>query len=637
MRGVHAHNRPVERARAGERCALNLAGSFPEGGEPGRGDWVIDPALHQPVGRIDLGDHRVARRAGAAARRAAGAFASRHRGRGRPARGARRAAPSRRARAALCSSISNSRSARCGATARSSATMRRGTRWPAGGWSIRRRRGAAARGRSGWRRSRRWPNPMPATRWSGWSRRPASSRWRRSRWPATCRSREVEALAEAAGFRRFGPATPRSRSARAAGAARRDASRRRWPNGTAPSPTRSGRPAAALFARLRGQAPEAALDAALADLIGGRAGWCATARLLRLPSHEPRLNREDERLWERVRPLLAADGLRPPRVRELAAGAGLEPEKLTRFLRRVERFGRVAPVAPNRFFLPETVRELAELAAALADESPEGSFTAAAVQGPLRHRPQPDDRGARISRPDRRDPARRRGPRDRCAPPPSCSAECSMVCRRLDGVSGMQAGAASKAIGCLGRRSTNRVGVKVWTGSPSWFSVVMRILTIPWPGRDRDDRVSSTSISTRSSSPGRTGFSQFNSPPTPRMPPAGRKSLIRHSFIVSAAVCQPLAAKPLEQRVARRRVVEMKRLRVEFGRECGDRSGIDAQARRAVCLPGRDILEIQHFPSGRRRRSGQVEAHRHGRAGDDRDIAGRLVRHVETALDDGDA
>src|SRR4051812_30524818 len=30
VRGVHAHNRPVERTRAGERCALNLAGSFPE-------------------------------------------------------------------------------------------------------------------------------------------------------------------------------------------------------------------------------------------------------------------------------------------------------------------------------------------------------------------------------------------------------------------------------------------------------------------------------------------------------------------------------------------------------------------------------------------------------------------------------
>ncbi|MGE5269958.1 MAG: selenocysteine-specific translation elongation factor, partial [Thiohalocapsa sp.] len=54
VRGVHAHNRPVERAHAGDRVALNLAGTFPEGGEPGRGDWVIDPLLHKPVTRLDL-------------------------------------------------------------------------------------------------------------------------------------------------------------------------------------------------------------------------------------------------------------------------------------------------------------------------------------------------------------------------------------------------------------------------------------------------------------------------------------------------------------------------------------------------------------------------------------------------------
>src|SRR4051794_39723399 len=55
VRGIHAHNRPIERARAGERVALNIAGSFPEGGEVRRGDWVTDPSLHKPVGRIDLG------------------------------------------------------------------------------------------------------------------------------------------------------------------------------------------------------------------------------------------------------------------------------------------------------------------------------------------------------------------------------------------------------------------------------------------------------------------------------------------------------------------------------------------------------------------------------------------------------
>ena len=100
-----------------------------------------------------------------------------------------------------------------------------------------------------------------------------------------------------------------------------------------------------------------------------------------------------------MRPLLATDDLRPPRVRELAEELGLEPETLTRFLKRVERFGRVAPVAPNRYFLPETVVRLAELAGVLADEFPRAQLYRDGVQGPLRHRPQPGDRGAGIPRP----------------------------------------------------------------------------------------------------------------------------------------------------------------------------------------------------------------------------------------------
>src|SRR5260370_288607 len=56
---------------------------------------------------------------------------------------------------------------------------------------------------------------------------------------------------------------------------------------------------------------------------------------------------------------------------------GVEPQSLPRFLRRVGRVGRIAPVAPNGFFLPETIVRLADLAADLAAESPEQSFTAA--------------------------------------------------------------------------------------------------------------------------------------------------------------------------------------------------------------------------------------------------------------------
>ncbi|HEX4628391.1 MAG TPA: SelB C-terminal domain-containing protein, partial [Gemmatimonadales bacterium] len=132
----------------------------------------------------------------------------------------------------------------------------------------------------------------------------------------------------------------------------------------------------ALIMQLRGAAPEVALDAALAELAGmGRV--VRQGPIWRLPEHQPRLTRSDERLWERVRPLLAAADLRSPRIRELAAALGLQPEAVERFLSRAERLGRVARVADNRFFLPETLARLAEIACELADSSPEGTFTAA--------------------------------------------------------------------------------------------------------------------------------------------------------------------------------------------------------------------------------------------------------------------
>jgi selenocysteine-specific elongation factor len=190
---------------------------------------------------------------------------------------------------------------------------------------------------------------------------------------------EIEALADAGGFRRVGAGD----AAIALGGERLRqlgdaivAALAEWHRA---QPDMLGPTRGALFARLRGAAPEAALDAALTPLVAN-GNVVRDRAALRLPEHRPRLSGEDERLWRRIEPLLASDALRPPRVRELAAELGLEPEPLTRLLKRVERFGRVAAVAPNRFFLPETVVRLAEIAASLSAQSPEESFTAAAFK-----------------------------------------------------------------------------------------------------------------------------------------------------------------------------------------------------------------------------------------------------------------
>jgi selenocysteine-specific elongation factor len=144
-------------------------------------------------------------------------------------------------------------------------------------------------------------------------------------------------------------------------------------------PDALGMPRPALLRKLKSTAPEAALDAALAAAAAdGRI--VRDGAVLRLPAHRPRLTREDERLWQRVEPLLAAGVLRPPRLRELAGELGLEPEAAARLFKRFERFGRVAPVAANRYFLPETIARLADIARVLAEADPAGTFTAAAFK-----------------------------------------------------------------------------------------------------------------------------------------------------------------------------------------------------------------------------------------------------------------
>lgn len=53
VRSIHAQNEKAELGRAGDRCALNLAGDGIGRDAIARGDMVVDPVLHAPSGRID--------------------------------------------------------------------------------------------------------------------------------------------------------------------------------------------------------------------------------------------------------------------------------------------------------------------------------------------------------------------------------------------------------------------------------------------------------------------------------------------------------------------------------------------------------------------------------------------------------
>jgi selenocysteine-specific elongation factor len=53
VRGIHAQNRPSETGRAGQRCALNLTGTQLEKSDIHRGDWLLEAPIHMPVQRFD--------------------------------------------------------------------------------------------------------------------------------------------------------------------------------------------------------------------------------------------------------------------------------------------------------------------------------------------------------------------------------------------------------------------------------------------------------------------------------------------------------------------------------------------------------------------------------------------------------
>jgi selenocysteine-specific elongation factor len=98
---------------------------------------------------------------------------------------------------------------------------------------------------------------------------------------------------------------------------------------------------------------------------------------VRLPTHTRTMSAVDAALWRRIEPLLASGGRAPPALADLALALREEPTNLERMLVRAARHGLVARVGKTRFLLPSTLRELGEIAEALAKA---GALTAAAYR-----------------------------------------------------------------------------------------------------------------------------------------------------------------------------------------------------------------------------------------------------------------
>jgi selenocysteine-specific elongation factor len=115
--------------------------------------------------------------------------------------------------------------------------------------------------------------------------------------------------------------------------------------------------------------PPLPLFRALVEAALRRGAVRQQASWLHLPSHQSVLSPQDERIWETVRPLIAAQRFSPPRTRDMVRPTGVAETALRAALHRIARFGRLVEVAHDHFFLRETLAEMIAIAAALEREA----------------------------------------------------------------------------------------------------------------------------------------------------------------------------------------------------------------------------------------------------------------------------
>jgi selenocysteine-specific elongation factor len=109
----------------------------------------------------------------------------------------------------------------------------------------------------------------------------------------------------------------------------------------------------------------AGLDIEIVGSVARRLGHVTTA------------NKADEVLWQRVKPRLVEAGARGELVRDLADDLRVRESVLVDFLHRKARSGDVVRVSPQRFYPRQVLAALAALATAMAGEVAGGAFTAA--------------------------------------------------------------------------------------------------------------------------------------------------------------------------------------------------------------------------------------------------------------------
>jgi selenocysteine-specific elongation factor len=373
VRALHAQNRPAEQAEAGQRVALNIAGPRLSKAAVARGDWVLHEDVHAPTAVLDA---RIRLLDGAAAPRPDTTvhvhLAAAH--------VTARIAPLDPERLAPGASalVRLTLSAPVGALAGDRIVLRdAAARHTIGGGLVvdpyPPARGRRTPARLAQLAALERRDPAAALRDllalpPGWTDRTAFFRARNMRPTA---QEAAMAAAPAVALAGLALAPRLGWEDRIAGAL---ASHHRA------HPDEPGLPAARLRPMLDGRPPEAAFAALIEAMLRART-IAQDGPWLRLASHRAVLSPQDEKVWREAGVLIAADRFRPPRTRDLARALAM-PEPVTRAsLKRLQRMGRLVEIAPDHFFLRETVAEMAALAGTLAEA--EGEVTAAAFRDRL--------------------------------------------------------------------------------------------------------------------------------------------------------------------------------------------------------------------------------------------------------------
>ncbi|MFO1400847.1 MAG: selenocysteine-specific translation elongation factor [Steroidobacteraceae bacterium] len=383
VRSIHAQNAPAQRGVAGQRCALNLVGEGIDKHAIQRGAMVLDPVLDAPTSRIDARLRLLATEPRALAHWTPVRL---HHGASEVAARVAllEAAPiapggSGRVQLVLDAPIAAAAQDRFILRDTSSARTLGGGRFIDLRAPQRRRR---APPRLAQLEALELAEPAAALaalleRWPFFVDVTALARDRalgEAQVEALLRAVPHVRLAVAGAIIALAPATLERLAAETRAAV--EAFHRAHPEqpGLAPARLASGVPT---------RLPPAVYVAAVGELV--KAGRFALENgAVRLPEHRLVLDRRDAALWARVAPFLSgAERFRPLLVKEIAAQLRAPEAEVLRVLKALARQRAVVEVALERFFLKDTVDEMARLVVEIARAQPNGLFSAAQLRDRL--------------------------------------------------------------------------------------------------------------------------------------------------------------------------------------------------------------------------------------------------------------